>query len=562
MKQNMKRGGYWGVLALAFGLMILPVRAANFTLTVNNGSGSGVYAAGSEVHIWANPSSITNPAATTTEPSDPASPDRVFDRWGGATGPLADAIAAHTRLVMPASNLTVTAQYRDGRRWMAPRIIAEIPPGHHGVIFMFHGRGGSAEATFSQTERRRFIADALVRGFGVVALDSFDRVERIWQDATTATANSDMRRMAQARNQLIADGRMSASDPLHLVGISNGGEFASLLAAQAGALGLPVSTLALVCSPGADSASDVLTIPTIYLLAANDSSIDNDRAQLRHANMVNRGVTAALFVNPASAVYPRRFWRIEGLSAADSEGIQAALKTAGLLNTSNMLQAAAFGDANHNGAEDWFDVLPPAYMFLAGEIEGQLEVCFAEHEFYSDLDSRLLDFFATPYTAVDELPTIDSFTPSVGAPGITVTLLGSQFVGVQAVRFNGVTAAFTVQSSTRVQATVPANATTGPIELVAFAGSALSPSVFTVQRFPVITSVSPAEVSVGQQVTIIGQNLSQATKVQFVDKKNAFFVVDSDTKIRATVPAGAVTGKVRVTTFSGTAVSPERVRIR
>jgi hypothetical protein len=72
---------------------------------------------------------------------------------------------------------------------------------------------------------------------------------------------------------------------------------------------------------------------------------------------------------------------------------------------------------------------------------------------------------------------------------------------------------------------------------------------------PSVTSFSPASGPVGSQVTITGISLTQATKVTFGGAKIAVFTVNSDTKITATVPTGAVTGKIQVTTPGGTATS-------
>ncbi|MDR0530867.1 MAG: DUF5067 domain-containing protein [Oscillospiraceae bacterium] len=75
-----------------------------YTLTVNNGTGSGQYTAGAVVAITANE----------------ALSGKVFDRWTGAA--VADATAAATTITMPAGNATVTATYKtasdtSGRHW-------------------------------------------------------------------------------------------------------------------------------------------------------------------------------------------------------------------------------------------------------------------------------------------------------------------------------------------------------------------------------------------------------------------------------------------------------------
>jgi uncharacterized protein (TIGR03437 family) len=51
-----------------------------------------------------------------------------------------------------------------------------------------------------------------------------------------------------------------------------------------------------------------------------------------------------------------------------------------------------------------------------------------------------------------------------------------------------------------------------------------------------------------------GTGLKQATKVEF-NGKSASFTVVSDTEITATVPTGAATGKIKVTTKGGSVAS-------
>src|SRR5207244_3853759 len=55
-------------------------------------------------------------------------------------------------------------------------------------------------------------------------------------------------------------------------------------------------------------------------------------------------------------------------------------------------------------------------------------------------------------------PTITSFTPTMGPVGASVSINGNDFSSATAVRFNGVSATFTVNSPTSIQATVPATA--------------------------------------------------------------------------------------------------------
>ena len=62
-------------------------------------------------------------------------------------------------------------------------------------------------------------------------------------------------------------------------------------------------------------------------------------------------------------------------------------------------------------------------------------------------------------------PRINSFSPLSGAIGTIVTISGANFSRVTNVRFNGVSASFSIISPTTIRATVPVGATTGPISV-------------------------------------------------------------------------------------------------
>src|SRR5947199_7053090 len=109
---------------------------------------------------------------------------------------------------------------------------------------------------------------------------------------------------------------------------------------------------------------------------------------------------------------------------------------------------------------------------------------------------------------VSNPPTITSFTPTSGLVGASVTINGTNFSGATAVRFNGTTANYAVNSSTVIQATVPANATSGSISVTTPGGTATSSSAFTVLYPPTITSFTPTSGLVGASVTINGTNFS------------------------------------------------------
>ena len=77
-------------------------------------------------------------------------------------------------------------------------------------------------------------------------------------------------------------------------------------------------------------------------------------------------------------------------------------------------------------------------------------------------------------------PVVTSFAPVSGPAGTAVTITGSKLTGATAVAFAGTTALYTVDSDTRITATVPAGAADGPISVTTTAGSTGSQDSFDV----------------------------------------------------------------------------------
>ena len=104
----------WAGLAVRGGLLLLVIAGicvfvyfsrpdpppVVYSLTVENGSGSGAFPAGTKVSIAA----------------DSPPPDQIFDKWtitaGGEGGPLSNPLNATTTLTMPSSVVTVAANYK------------------------------------------------------------------------------------------------------------------------------------------------------------------------------------------------------------------------------------------------------------------------------------------------------------------------------------------------------------------------------------------------------------------------------------------------------------------
>jgi endonuclease G len=106
-------------------------------------------------------------------------------------------------------------------------------------------------------------------------------------------------------------------------------------------------------------------------------------------------------------------------------------------------------------------------------------------------------------------PGITNVSPASGSAGSSVVIKGTNFAGASVVWFNGTNASFTVNSSNQITATVPANATSGPISVIAPGGLAVSTG-----NFSVTPAVRPGFQSIsftGGQISLVVTGVSAAS---------------------------------------------------
>lgn len=101
--------------------------------------------------------------------------------------------------------------------------------------------------------------------------------------------------------------------------------------------------------------------------------------------------------------------------------------------------------------------------------------------------------FSSSFTTVILAPSIDTLTPTQGQPGTAVTIRGEHFLQVQSVAFNGMSAAFTVVSTTELTATVPQGARSGQVSVTTAGGSITFAEIFTVISPIMVAITSPAD---------------------------------------------------------------------
>ncbi|HEY7134220.1 MAG TPA: hypothetical protein VIB48_04065 [Acidimicrobiia bacterium] len=211
-------------------------------------------------------------------------------------------------------------------------VVSFIPDHAVGIVFVFHGTGGSADFA-TKIETVDMLNHLTARGYGFVSTDSTDRTSKQWDTASLSlTDNPDLARLSRLHASLIASGRITRTTPIYAIGMSRGAGFASVFAQAFHNAGSPVAAIAPSHGPIPVSVrlSGGLTVPALFALGANDQVVDNGQIVGQVADLAQRGVPAQLFVEPETPLAASRFLRVPGIDTNEAGAVFAALVGAGL----------------------------------------------------------------------------------------------------------------------------------------------------------------------------------------------------------------------------------------
>jgi hypothetical protein len=152
-------------------------------------------------------------------------------------------------------------------------------------------------------------------------------------------------------------------------------------------------------------------------------------------------------------------------------------------------------------------------------------------------------------------PAVTSFSPTAQSRGGTVVINGSNFTGATSVNFGAAPAqSFTVNSAVQITAVV-GNGTSGSVSVNTLGGTG-SLSGFVFLSAPVISSFTPTSAAGSQAVIINGAGFTGASSVSFGGVPAASFIVNSSSRITATVAAESASGVVSITNSYGAGTLP------
>lgn len=167
------------------------------------------------------------------------------------------------------------------------------------------------------------------------------------------------------------------------------------------------------------------------------------------------------------------------------------------------------------------------------------------------------------FTVLENVPEITSIEPSKASSGMEITVKGKYFGSITAVSFGSTqVTTFVSKNDAEAKVVVPAGLALGALDVTVTTGGGTSEkSTFIVFGKPEVTSITPVIGPVGKVVTIKGTNFDEVSGV-FFGNGSAQFTVKSLIEIEATVPASATTGKVKVVTPGGEALSADNYTVK
>ncbi len=120
--------------------------------------------------------------------------------------------------------------------------------------------------------------------------------------------------------------------------------------------------------------------------------------------------------------------------------------------------------------------------------------------------------------AASQAPTISSFSPTIGAPGTSVSIAGTNFSTTAAnnrVEFNGISSAVSAATSTSITTSVPTTATSGHVSV----GTAFGKATSTADFFVPTGSYTASDVQVTGRIAVGGStsvSLTTANKIGLI----------------------------------------------
>ena len=368
-----------------------------FWLLVDGGYSSGLYMPNDTIHIW----SDLDPGTMT------------FNGWNGDTSLLDDPKEWHTKFLMPNNDVqfyslddsTGSIEFEDELIQGVENlknVYFKFPDNSIGTIFFFHGGSGNAEDIIQRVEVIQFFHNAFEQGFGFIITESEDQTlgdlngdgNTPWLlNPWTIDGNIDIANIQTLIDTFTARGFIVPHKPIYASGVSNGGNFSSVVAHS-----LNFSASAMYSSQGNPlELYQATETPTIFCPAKYDPALGGGNwAALMNFNILQaRDIPSAFYELDRSPAYEQRFARIPGISHSLSSNIFNEFLSMQFIDNEHYFTVLSDSIKHlYLTNPDTFSVLNTLSVPTIRHVLDQIKVMTADHSFFSDYNQRVLSFFS------------------------------------------------------------------------------------------------------------------------------------------------------------------------
>ncbi len=379
-----------------------PTNTDSFTVTVNNGYGSGKYKKGDTVHIFSTAYSET----------------QVFDTWTSSDDALLNGKSEwHTWFIMPQKNVTFTGSVKNiaaftlqfenirGRDRMKP-VYYYFPAGHKGFVYLLHGTSGNAASVVNGFEFQQLIRELVNDNFGVIVTEAEESTTGIdangdgkirWATLPyDSVTNVDFANIKIITDTFYNRGVTSRSKLRYSVGMSNGGNFSTYLCTL-----FNYKAGISYCAPSGNPIASSTNTPIQFCMQRYDNNENvgptgNASALTNSQTISGRGICSKYFINEHSPLYPERFARRGDITVAKSIAVFNEIKAKGFLDNKNYF--IGYSDVYINAYTANPSLFPELNSLSLSQklfVSEQVDLATSDHHMYSDYNKATLKFLNT-----------------------------------------------------------------------------------------------------------------------------------------------------------------------
>jgi hypothetical protein len=272
-------------------------------------------------------------------------------------------------------------------------VISYVPDHPRGMVYLFHGTGGSANFA-EKVETTDVLNRLILRGYGFVSTSSTERTgDRRWDASDpSVTTNPDLARLGRLQAHLVATTPIEANTPLVGIGMSNGARFVTLWGQSWRDAGYPVK--AIWASHGRTaqpySGNGALKVPVVFTTSVNDFTAQSGGIAASFIAAHNYGTPSEFYMSQERNLNAAQYERVPGIDPEEAKQIFFSLVASGVWDGNGKRVDSDVVDAATRASTA---KLPASVAPQRNSINDESLLILAVHQFTAEYAEKVIAFF-------------------------------------------------------------------------------------------------------------------------------------------------------------------------